>query len=134
MLRPSRYRVKEIIREHLPLTDSEERTMEDCVSRSIDVWLGTRDDEVYCVWGVVPPTILSQKAYLWLYTNEEKIAEHQFTFIRWSQIAVKKMLDDFEVLYGVTDLKNEKTIRWLKWLGAEFDQYAGQLHFEIRRK
>jgi hypothetical protein len=84
---------------------------------------------------VIPPTILSDRAYLWLYTDEEKVSEHQFVFIRRSQIAVKRLLDEYKVLYGTTDATSKKTIRWLKWLGAEFIPSGDRtLEFVIRRK
>jgi hypothetical protein len=39
------------------------------VARSSDTWAGLVDEEVACVWGLIPPSILGDKAYLWLITT-----------------------------------------------------------------
>lgn len=119
----------------MDLSPHELSVMSDCITKSTDIWLGKYDDEIYCVWGLIPPTILSNRAYLWLYVDQKKVLERQFIFIRKSQIAVKEMLDIYDVLFGVTGASAEKTIRWLKWLGAEFEQgRTGYIEFKIRRR
>lgn len=135
LLKPELLEARRIIRERLRLSDADRKVMNNCLTSSFSVWVGLRDEEIYCVWGVIPPTILSNRAYLWLYTDEEKVVERQFTFIRWSQIAVKQLLEEYDVLYGTVGSANEKTLRWLKWLGAEFERgLGGRLEFTIRRK
>jgi hypothetical protein len=127
--------IQRFLREHLTLSPVAQVVMDRCIRSSLNVWVGLYEDEVHCVWGVIPPTILSDRAYLWLYTDEEKVSEHQFVFIRRSQIAVKRLLEEYKVLYGTTDATSKKTIRWLKWLGAEFIPSGDRaLEFVIRRK
>ncbi len=105
-----------------------------CVSSAGKLWTGFVDGELVCMWGLIPPSFLSEHAYLWLYTTPA-LAGNEFTFVRQSQIAVGKMLLEYRVIIGHAAANNERGIRWLKWLGAEFDDPIGQLiPFTIRKK
>ncbi len=97
-------------------------------------WIGQVDGEGICVWGLIPPCLLSEKAYLWLWTSE--LAEqHTFLLVRYSQRMVEEMLKEFPIIVGHCEMKNHRAQRWLKWLGAEFDFPQGKLiPFIIRRK
>lgn len=104
------------------------------LKHSQHVWIGSFDGEVSCVWGVVLPTLLSTQAYLWLHVDEEKVAGNQFLFVRHSQRVVEELLKDFEIILGVTHCEAQRSIRWLKWLGAQFAEPEGKLiPFTIRR-
>lgn len=118
----------------LNLTIREEEIMHQCCMISTKVWSGVVDGEVIAIWGVVPPTLLSSQAYLWLY-HTEKIKDHQFVFIRRSQIAIKELLEEFDTIIGHVLVGNDDSIRWLKWLGARFLEPDGmKIPFVIRKK
>lgn len=86
------------------------------------------------MWGTIPPTLMSDHTYLWVHTNE-KVKDHQFVFIRHSQIAIAEVLREWQVVHGHAVASAAKSIRWLKWLGAEFFEPEGNLiPFEIRRR
>jgi len=91
-----------------------------CVLIASNVWVGFVDDNLVCIWGLIPPTLLSNQAYLWMY-NTEAIKGNEFVFVRQSQIAVKEMLKKYPTICGHVFVSNTRGIRWLKWLGAEFD-------------
>ncbi len=98
------------------------------------VWYCEVEGEFIGMWGVIPPTLLSDWAYMWVYTNE-KVKEHQFVFIRHSQIAIAQVLEEWREVHGHAEASSSKSIRWLKWLGAEFFEPEGKLiPFIIRRK
>jgi hypothetical protein len=102
--------------------------------QSIWTWVGTDDDEVLCYMGLIPPTLLSDRAYLWLRITEA-IPEHVFVFVRYSQRVIAEMLQDFPVIAGHCEASATKSIRWLKWLGADFGVPEGRLvPFTIRAK
>ena len=110
------------------------RRLIDAIRASEPAWIGRVDGEIACVWGLVPPTLLSGQAYLWLLTTE-KISEHQFLFVRYSQLMVEDMLKNFNILVGSCNINQPKSIRWLKWLGAKFGEPYGEwVPFQIRRK
>ena len=116
------------------LTENDKETFRRCVEQTTSVWIGLADGKLVCIWGLIPPTLLSDTAYLWLYTTEA-IKGHEFLFVRHSQIAVKAMLKLYPTITGITKIGNEQTLRWLKWLGAEFGEPNGLiLPFTIRNK
>lgn len=97
-----------------------------------EVYTGFIDGEFVCCWGLIPPTFLSNQAYLWMWAPEP--VKYQFTFIRRSQIQVQKMLERYEQIVGDCSANNRSAQRWLKWLGAEFEPSNGAtVHFVIRR-
>ena len=86
------------------------------------------------MWGLIPPTILSDNAYLWLLTTNI-IAEHKFLFIRYSQRWVEDVLKIYPVLTGNVRIDNEPAKQWIKWLGAVFYESDGNMiRFTISRK
>ena len=110
------------------------KTLQTCIAISVNTWVGKVDDTVVCAWGLVPPSLLSDRAYLWMIHTTE-VEQHRFLFVRNSQIAVGQMLEKFKVLYGHVDAKSPKSIRWLKWLGATFGEPDGlMIPFQIRAK
>lgn len=116
----------------LPVTD--QKSMQQAMSRSMRVWVGYDDDKLLCTWGLIAPTVLSDRAYLWLWTTEH-LKEHVFTLVRHSQREVARMLTHFPIIVGHCQVNAEKSIRWLRWLGAEFGpEINGFTQFEIRAK
>lgn len=116
------------------MTQSEQATMESCLKLTKYLWGGSVDGEIACIWGLIPPSLLSYQAYLWLYTNE-LVKEHTFVFVRYSQLAVAEMLKEFTTIVGHCIVGQEQSIRWLKWLGAEFGAIDGKkIPFIIKAK
>lgn len=98
------------------------------------IWFCEIEGEFIGMWGTIPPTLMSDHTYLWVHTNE-KVKDHQFVFIRHSQVALENILREWQVVHGHAVANASKSIRWLKWLGAEFAEPEGNLiPFEIRRK
>lgn len=87
-------------------------------------WIGTADDMVACIWGLIPPTLMSDQAYLWLLTTD-LIEEHKFLFVRYSQLAMEEMLLRYPRIVGHVDSTQTRSIRWLRWLGARFGNPQG---------
>lgn len=99
---------------------------------STAVWVGKDNDKVVGFWGLIVPTLISDRAYLWLHTTSA-VTEYKFVFVRHSQIIIKEMLKMYPRITGHCIVGETKSIRWLKWLGAEFKSPKGKLiPFEIR--
>jgi len=130
----SREKWFEDLKECSTLNSKDEETIRDCMKYCPFLWRGMVNDNVACVWGLAPATILSDKAYIWLYTTKYA-DEHPFLLVRYSQIMMEHMLKQFSLIVGHTQAENTRAIKWLKWLGAEFGFPNGKyIPFTIRRK
>ena len=115
------------------LSDKEIDTLEEYLCFSAKLYLGSIHGRLCCAWGLIPPTLLSDTAYLWLFSTPA-IDEHKFLFVRTSQRVIEEMLQQWPVINGFCDHSNLRSMRWLKWLGARFGD-VGPTHvsFEIRK-
>lgn len=117
----------------LVMTESEQKGMEFCYLMSTAIWVGLIDGDLACMWGLVPPSFLSNQAYLWLYTTNV-IKEHQFVLVRHSQRVMEELLQEYPIIVGHATVGDRKAIRWLRWLGAEFGYPQGTgLPFRIQK-
>lgn len=116
------------------LSEGELSCLKDCLVASADTWAGLLNEEIACVWGLIPPTLLSEQAYIWLYVTP-LVENHEFIFVRNSQIAIAQALKKYPNIYGHTEIGNDRAIRWLKWLGATFGEPKGKaVPFVIRKQ
>lgn len=105
----------------LPVSDQE--TMARSLGNSTDAWVAYDRDAVVAFAGVIPPTILSETAYFWLYTTSH-FASHRLTCTRISRRLVEDVLNRYPVLVGHC---TERSSRWLRWLGATLGLAQGSL-------
>jgi len=106
--------------------------MDRSLRNSSVVWVGSDGDKLLGFWGLIAPTLISNRAYLWLYTPPS-IQSYEFVFVRHSQRAVAEMLKEYPIIVGHGMVGADKSLRWLEWLGAKFGAPEGQLlPFEIK--
>lgn len=116
------------------LTVEEIERFKRSISSTTKLWIGFVDERPICIYGLTPPTLCSDSGYLWLHTTKD-FENHVFIFVRHSQLVVQKMLEIYPKIIGHAEVDGDKSIRWLKWLGAEFGEPEGQLiPFVIQRK
>ncbi len=116
-----------------PLLDSPQQEALDYCQSLGEVYTGFVDGDFVCCWGLVPPTFISNQAYLWMWWPEP--IKHQFIFIRQSQLQVERMLARYDTIVGRCALHSRSAHRWLRWLGAEFGQSDGDtVSFTIQRR
>lgn len=116
------------------LSSNDIRALDHCLMMTSQMWVGSVDRVMLCAWGLIPPTLMSDQAYLWLYTTE-KVQDYLFVFVRHSQRAVEAMLKEYPTIVGHASVDNERGIRWLKWLGAVFGDPQGKaIPFMIKAK
>src|SRR5262245_64364409 len=116
-------RARELVK-NVDFSPIESRATEFCISMATIIWAGFINDRLACIWGVIPPTLMSDQAYLWLYTTDV-VEEHQFVLVRHSQMVIQDLLKEYSSLCGHAMMGSEKSIRWLKWLGAKFGRQQG---------
>lgn len=113
------------------LSDIQFKTLDGCLGPTAELWIGLVDGRPVCAWGLVPPTVLSDRAYLWLYASAA-VDEYKFLFVRYSQRVVETLRESYPIIHGICDVTNPRAIRWLRWLGANFsDPYDGHVPFVI---
>jgi hypothetical protein len=104
---------------------------------SEDAWTASLNDVVVATWGVIPPNMLSSQAYVWAVVAD-KISEdpfYKFLFARYSQRISEILLNKYESLYGFCYPSQTASIRWLKFLGAKFEEpQDGRMMFRMGRK
>lgn len=105
-----------------------------CQAMSVTAWAAYVRDDLICCWGLIPPSMLSNQAYLWMHSTPA-IREHQFCLVRHSQVVLAEMLKVYDQIIGECVVGAKDSIRWLRWLGAEFAEAEnGYLPFVIRSK
>ena len=116
--------------EHVNLSDKDKQTFDRCLSESHIIRAGFVNNNVVCCWGLIPPTIISDTAYLWLYCTD-KLKDNKFLFIRRSQIEIKKMLSQYCYIIGHVAVGNDLAINWLKWLGASISVHSSNGYYDF---
>ena len=99
------------------------QVMIDCVRFSTHAWVGLADGEYVCIFGVSPVNILAGQGAPWM-IGTHGVELHQFAFLRRCRWCVRIMKGIYNHLSNYVDVRNERAIEWLKWLGATFDEPA----------
>lgn len=86
------------------------------LAASRDAWAGLADGRVVCMFGVGAPMICSVTGVPWLLATAE-LERHARPFLRRNRKMLRKMMKDYGVLRNHVDARNEKAVRWLRWLG-----------------
>lgn len=109
-----------------------------CVAETDMAWAGMVDDEVACIFGVTGASLLSETGYPWL-IGTDLIEQHAKAFLKRNRKMVGVMLERYPYLTNYVDVRNAKSIQWLRWLGfailpaAAFGLYRMPFHkFEMR--
>ncbi len=87
---------------------------------SRDAKTGLADGREVCMFGVVPPSLLSNIGVPWLLTAVE-LPQHGTKFLRESRATFDGWRREYEVLANYVDARHKTAIRWLDWLGFTID-------------
>ncbi len=79
-------------------------------------WAGVSEGQTILCFGVSAFSLLSTKGSPWILAAED-IKNVNREFIRNCKLCVKTMLSFFDRLENMVDIRNEVSIRWLKWCG-----------------
>ena len=113
-----------------PMSPRDQQMFDYCASAG-EVWGGWVNAELEAVWGVIPPSFLSDEAYLWLWNLPVK---HPILLARYSRKVIAVLHERWPTLHGHCHL-GSSSFRWLLWLGAEFSQpQASLVPFELRSR
>lgn len=100
------------------------------LDNSLFALTGLIDGQVVAIGGARVLSALDDRAYLWM-IGSKQIDAHPLVFLRHSRMVARTLSMHFRQLYGDIECDYEKSVRWLKWLGAEIRQRDGQLVFSL---
>jgi len=87
------------------------------------VYTGMYTTMPFCMFGVARNNLLSDTGSLWLLATEDiKKRDVYITFLKESKTYIKELQKDFKTLTNYVHSDNIVSIKWLKWLGAEFEE------------
>lgn len=79
------------------------------------------DGEAVGMFGICPQALLGNQAVLWL-LGTPKIEHIKVRFIKNSRKFIDMFLTFYPFLSNFVHVENKRSIAWLKWLGASFDE------------
>ena len=90
------------------------------LKESAIAWTGLADQTPVCMFGVAAASTLSDTGRPWMLSSA-LVDRYAFAFLRRNKQKVQEMLQMFPYLENYIDCRNTRAIRWLKWLGFQFD-------------
>lgn len=84
---------------------------------SVPLLVGTYDSKLLCLVGLIPPTFLSDTAYIWCYDTAE-VRNHSILFGRHARRLLTSLRRAYPRILG--HCNNPRSIAWLTSLGATF--------------
>ena len=117
------------------------KTPEEALLYSIDKseysWAALVDGKPVAMFGVGILNVIGGVGAPWLLATDD-VERNRKVFVRLSISFRNELLERYPVLRNFVDVRNTASIRWLKWMGAEFSEpilirdHPFQL-FEMRR-
>lgn len=97
--------------------------MENCLHTSVEATTFLAKGQVGCMLGISRVNDLAEDVQPWLISTP-LIYDYQKEFVRLSRRIIKEWLVRYPLMVNYVDVRHEKAIRWLRWLGAQFDPPA----------
>lgn len=110
-----------LMERHLRLNRQDTETMLNTGRVSDPLLAGMFEDELICFVGFVPVTLLSEQAYLWMY-SAPGVERHKIMVGRFGRRLVVEALKRYPTITGHC---SRATWRWLYSLGAEIAEAHG---------
>jgi hypothetical protein len=92
------------------------------VKVSRDTYAGKMDDEVVCIFGVAPVTVLGTIGIPWMLASD-LLPQHSRAFLRANRPYIHEMRNKYSLLINFVDARNTDSVRWLRWLGFDVARF-----------
>lgn len=76
---------------------------------------------VICMFGINPLSVVGDKAVVWMLASNE-LDKIKIKFLKHSKEFVNMMLSFYPYLFNYVDVRNKKSIEWLKFCGANIEE------------
>lgn len=91
-------------------------------NKSVRARCGRVDGELVAVYGVLAPTLLSHEGNPWMAaTSAVERSDIRRIFLEHTMHEVAWLAEGFDALWNVCSVDNKIAIRWLKWIGFQFE-------------
>ena len=120
------------VAENIRLSDREEIWASNHISPEEALSKGL-ENSIYCrtiengypiaMFGICPHELLGHSASIWL-LGTDSLEKIKIKFLRHCRSYIDAMLEYYGYLENYVDVRNTKSIEWLKYLGAKFDPPA----------
>lgn len=97
--------------------DNIEREAVFCLQSSDCAYICKHDGKPLSAFGVVRTNPFAKIGIIWMLSTVET-AQHKVFVGKKTREGIRAFLSDWDYLYNYIDAGNDKTIRWLRWLGA----------------
>ncbi len=87
---------------------------------SVQVYTVKVYGKVIAMFGLNPVDLLGNKAMIWFVSSDD-LTFISKRFLRNSRKFIAEALEQYDLLYNWVDVRNEKAVQWLAWLGAHLD-------------
>ena len=104
-------------REIIAMTGESARNgLKSAIEASTHCWTALIDEEPIAIFGYCSDS--SNNANIWL-LGSDKIKATRFQFLRESKKWLKKIVEDFDRVWAIADVRNKAHKDWYKWLGFD---------------
>ena len=84
-------------------------------------WSVYANGQFICLFGIGTQSLISDTGIIWM-LGTDLIETYKGAFIRYSKAYIEAMLNVYPILTNHCDVRNTRTIRWLKFMGFKFDE------------
>ncbi len=91
--------------------------IEVCVEDAYISKVVEKDGDPIIIYGITKCDEMENFVAVWMLSTD-RINEIKCEFLRGSRVFIEECLKEFKVLANIVDVRNEVSVKWLKWLGA----------------
>lgn len=96
------------------------------INGSFRAFVGDVDGEPVAYWGYSPISVLGDTAFVWMLSTEA-LSDNPIVCAMASRRILGTLLERYPTLLAQVDLRYERAIRWLEWLGFVPGDVSGGL-------
>jgi hypothetical protein len=98
-----------------------ERALDISVRLCPEPLLGIINGEPVSIWGVNPGSLATGHGIPWM-LGTDKLDRYAKHWLPVARRALNYSANGYNILENYVDVRNRKSVRWLKWMGFEFDE------------
>lgn len=102
---------------------------------SSDIFTAIIEDEIVCISGAAPYSMLGYAASPWMLTSEH-MKKHPRQLLKYTKLVVDVWRHNYRMLENYVDSDYQQSLRWAKWAGFTIDDpkprgYRGDMFCRI---